>query len=114
MNHLLLSLALGVWSAPAVDSPLPFASFRAGVSAPVGPPAPPRRISMSSDQPTHRVRNALIGALIGGAAGIVTCTVISNIAKDPGTGFSTCTWKGYLLLGGSGAGLGGLIGVLVR
>lgn len=56
----------------------------------------------------------MIGALIGGAAGIVTCTVISNWVKDSGTGFSTCTWKGYLLLGGSGAGLGALIGALVK
>jgi len=56
----------------------------------------------------------VIGAVIGGAAGVVTCTGISNIVKDPGTGFSTCTWKGYLLLGGSGAGLGALIGALIH
>ena len=63
---------------------------------------------------THRARNALIGGLIGSAAGIVTCTVISNIAKDPGTGFSTCTRKGYFIMGLGGAGVGALIGALFK
>jgi hypothetical protein len=105
MNQLLLTLVLGTTS--------PFGSLRAGISAPA-PPAAPFRITVTAGEPSHRVRNAVIGAAIGGAAGLITCTVISNIAKDPGTGFSTCTWKGYLLLGGSGAGLGALIGALIH
>lgn len=106
MNQLLLALTLGASS--------PFASFRAGISAPVPAPTAPIRITMTAGESTHRVRNSVIGAAIGGAAGVVTCTVISNIAKDAGSGFSTCTWKGYLLLGGSGAGLGALIGALIH
>lgn len=61
----------------------------------------------------HRGRNALIGGLIGGATGIIACTVISNIQKDPGTGFSTCATSGYVGLGLGGAGLGALIGALL-
>jgi hypothetical protein len=105
MNQLLLAVVLGTSS--------PFASFRAGISAPVAPPGP-IRITVAASESPDRVGNALLGAAIGAAAGIVTCTVISNIAKDPGTGFSTCTWKGYLLLGGTGAGLGGLVGALIH
>ncbi len=64
--------------------------------------------------PKHnRGRNALIGALISGATGIITCTVISNIMKDPGTGFSTCATSGYVGLGLGGAALGALIGALL-
>ena len=106
MNQLLLSFTIGI------SSPSPFASLRAGVTAPVPSPAP-IRVSLPAGQP-DRLGNAVLGAVIGGAAGIVTCTVISNIVKDSGTGFSTCTWKGYLLLGGSGAGLGALIGALAH
>jgi len=114
MNQLLLSLVLGVSSVPAVDPPLPFASLRAGISAPVPTSSPVARLNLLQERKPDRVRNALIGAVIGGAAGIVTCTVISNIVKDSGTGFSTCTESGYLLLGLSGAGLGALIGALIR
>ena len=114
MNHLLLSLALGLPSGSGGDPALPFASFRAGIHAPAAPAAPPIRLIVAVDSKPDRLGNALLGAAIGGAAGIITCTVISNIAKDAGTGFSTCTWKGYLLLGGSGAGLGALIGALIH
>lgn len=106
MNQLLLTLVLGTTS--------PFGSLRAGISAPAPSPAAPFRITVTAGESSHRVRNAVIGAAIGGAAGVITCTVISNIAKDAGSGFSTCTWKGYLLLGGSGAGLGALIGALIH
>ena len=63
---------------------------------------------------SHRLRNALIGGVIGGVAGVVTCTAISNATNDPGTGFSTCTTKGYLLFGLGGFGLGALIGALIK
>ena len=114
MNPLLLSLGLSLSSVPAVDPPPPFASLRAGISAPVPAPNPAGPMILFQEHKPDRVRNAIIGAVIGGAAGIVTCTVISNIVKDPGTGFSTCTESGYLLLGLSGAGLGALIGALVH
>ena len=62
---------------------------------------------------THRVRNALIGGVIGAAAGAVVCTAISNIADDAAVDrFTTCTAKGYLLTGGVGFGAGFLAGWL--
>jgi len=60
-----------------------------------------------------RGRNAVIGAVIGTVAGLAFCTVVSNIAKDPGSGFSTCTRDGYLLSGGVGLALGLAIGPIV-
>jgi len=62
----------------------------------------------------NRGRNAILGGLIGAVTGLIACTVISNIANDPGTGFSTCTSKGYLMLGLGGGGLGALIGALIK
>jgi hypothetical protein len=61
----------------------------------------------------RRGRNALIGGAIGTVAGLTFCTVVSNLVNDPGSGFSTCTLKGYLLTGGVGFGLGFLIGLTV-
>lgn len=61
----------------------------------------------------HRVRNALLGGAIGAAAGAVVCTAISNIADDAAVDrFTTCTWKGYALLGSPGFGAGFLVGWL--
>jgi hypothetical protein len=60
-----------------------------------------------------RTGNALLGGVIGAAAGVAFCTVVSNIVKDEGTGFSTCTTKGYLLTGGVGFALGFLVGLTV-
>jgi hypothetical protein len=72
-------------------------------------------LSASPIQPvagTHRRgRNALIGGAIGTVAGLAFCTIVSNLVNDPGSGFSTCTMKGYLLTGGVGFGLGFLIGL---
>jgi hypothetical protein len=62
----------------------------------------------------HRVRNALIGGVVGAAAGVAACTVFSNIADDAAADrFTTCTAKGYLLTGGIGFGAGFLVGWLV-
>ncbi len=61
----------------------------------------------------RRGRNALIGGAIVTVAGLAFCTVISNLVNDPGSGFSTCTRKGYLLTGGIGLGAGVLIGLIV-
>lgn len=72
------------------------------------------RLRLDAPQESHRLRHALIGGVIGGATGIVVCTVISNIVKDSGTGFSTCTTSGYLGFGLGGFGVGALIGVLIK
>jgi hypothetical protein len=60
-----------------------------------------------------RTRNALLGGAIGALAGVTFCTVVSNLVKDEGTGFSTCTTSGYLLTGGVGLALGLLVGLAV-
>lgn len=56
----------------------------------------------------NRWPRALVGAFIGAAAGLVVCTAISNLSKDRGTGFTTCTSKGYVqfALGGIAIGFG--------
>lgn len=69
--------------------------------------------SWSDAAPSHRGRHALIGGLIGAAAGVITCTVISNIANDPGTGFSTCDATAYVGFGLGGFAVGALLGWLI-
>ena len=76
-------------------------------------PQLPDDLALSDAAPTHRGRHALIGGLIGAAAGVITCTVISNIANDPGTGFSTCDATAYLGFGIGGFAVGALIGWLI-
>ena len=68
--------------------------------------APPRQRSRGS--------YALIGGLIGSAAGIVVCTAISNVVKDEGTGFSTCTTSGYVGFAAGGFAVGALVGYLIK
>ncbi len=105
----------GALSAPAQDqAPLPaiqptrFESWR--------PTTVPRealstiRVQASSVT-SRRSRNPLIGGAIGTIAGLAFCTAFSNLVKDAGTGFSTCTLKGYVLTGGIGFTLGFLIGL---
>jgi hypothetical protein len=61
----------------------------------------------------HRLRNALIGGVIGAAAGAVVCTAISNIADDSAMDrFTTCTTDGYLVSSGIGFGAGFVVGWL--
>ncbi|HEX6089192.1 MAG TPA: hypothetical protein VFZ13_03425 [Gemmatimonadales bacterium] len=62
----------------------------------------------------RRIRNALIGGVIGATAGAVVCTAISTIADDSASDrISTCTWKGYLLLGSIGFAAGFGIGLAI-
>ena len=62
---------------------------------------------------TRRGRRALVGGAIGAVAGLAVCTVISNMTDEGAKGFSTCTWKGYLLTGGIGFGVGFAAGWLL-
>jgi hypothetical protein len=62
---------------------------------------------------SRRGRRALIGGAIGAVAGLAVCTVISNLTDERVRGFSTCTWKGYLLTGGIGFGVGFAAGWLL-
>lgn len=81
---------------------------------------PPRpsindRLRLSIPRQRNRAGHALVGGVIGSAAGILVCTGISNLAKDEGSGFSTCTAKGNVALGlGGGFGVGALIGALIK
>ena len=61
-------------------------------------------------EPKDRVGNALLGGAIGTVAGVAFCTAFSNLVNE-GTGFSTCTTRGYLLTGGVGLALGLLVGL---
>ena len=80
---------------------------------PVHRPAPPsyQLVRGAGLGRKDRAGNAALGGVLGALAGVAVCTVVSNLVKDEGTGFSTCTAKGYLLLGGVGLGLGALIGL---
>ncbi|HEV8150073.1 MAG TPA: hypothetical protein VGP61_07825 [Gemmatimonadales bacterium] len=78
--------------------------------------APPSLVALRLTEMQRRDRtgHAVLGGAIGAATGIVACTVISNLVKDPGSGFSTCTTKGYLGFALGGAALGALLGWLLR
>jgi hypothetical protein len=58
---------------------------------------------------SQRLRHGLIGGAIGAVAGAAVCTAISNLTNE-GTGFSSCTRKGYLLFGAGGFALGFAVG----
>lgn len=82
----------------------------------VRPAAP--ALAIHAWPPTVPVRRnpgtrTLWGAVLGAAAGIVTCTAISNAIEEEG-GFHTCTAKGYLLFGLGGAAGGALVAKLTE
>lgn len=83
---------------------------------PIGTAFPSRAISLNERlrldtvAPSHRVRHAVIGGVIGAAAGVLVCTAISNLVKDSGDGFTTCDTKAYIVFGLGGAAAGALIG----
>ena len=72
------------------------------------------RLRLPAASSPNRLRRALIGGVIGSAAGVVTCTAISNLVKDRGTGFSTCTTSGYTGFIVGGFAVGALIGAITR
>jgi hypothetical protein len=79
-----------------------------------GPSSLTERLRLDAAPEGHRTRHAVIGGVLGAAAGAITCTVISNMVKDSGTGFSTCDTKAYVAFGLGGLGVGALIGALVK
>ena len=105
---LLPHAALAQQSGPVIRPAVTFQSWALARSE-RHPAIPPRNTDV--DGAGDRAGNAALGGVIGAAAGIVFCTVVSNIANDRGTGFSTCTAKGYLLIGGVGGALGLLVGL---
>lgn len=115
---LLALSALLLWSVPAeaqqvaslVQQPPVFASWRPAASTGGVAPLASLRTTVA---PRQRTRNALIGGAIGTVAGLAVCTAISNMIDEGAAGFSTCTWKGYLLTGGVGLGVGFAVGWLL-
>lgn len=88
--------------------PLQFESWRAAslpgasVDLALGHLAAPSR---------HRTRRALVGGVIGAAAGVVLCTTVSTLANDSADGgLSFCPLDSYLLIGGVGFALGAALG----
>ena len=116
MSRLLLVILL-IAAPPLVEAQVrsePVALTRSIFATPDAQTTPitGRAIRMPEASP-HRLGNALIGGVIGAAAGAVVCTAISNIADDSAVDrFTTCTTKGYLLTGGIGFGAGFLVGWL--
>ena len=96
------------YPAPVPQRQAAFASWEPGGIAAAEDDAPHRSAAISP-----RGRRALIGGAIGAAAGLAVCTVISNLTDEGAEGFSTCTWKGYLLTGGIGFGVGFAAGWLL-
>jgi hypothetical protein len=85
--------------------------------------APARNVSVDASALTDRLRlaplrqrsrtgHAVLGGVIGAAAGIVVCTAISNYVNEGG--FSTCTTTGYVVHAAVGFGIGALIGALIK
>lgn len=64
--------------------------------------------------PRNRKRHALLGGLIGAAAGVVLCTAVSTLSNDSAEGgLSFCPLDSYLLIGGAGFVLGAAIGWVI-
>jgi hypothetical protein len=104
---LLPATAVAQLSGPVAGEQRVFVSWEPAAFADQAPPVVLLGVSSRSKD---RVGNALLGGTIGAVAGVAFCTVVSNIVKDEGTGFSTCTTSGYLLTGGIGFGLGFIVG----
>lgn len=97
-------------AAPIPHQPAAFAAWRpSALAAEAGPSSPYGAGTAIS----RKGRRALIGGAIGAVAGLAVCTVISNMTDEGAAGFSTCTWKGYLLTGGIGFGVGFAAGWLL-
>ena len=93
-------------STPAM--PLQFESWR--MASPLGVSNKPtvRPVDLSSRK---RTQQALLGGLIGAAAGVTVCTVFSTLIDDSADrGISFCPLDTNLLFGGAGFVLGAAIG----
>ena len=114
---LLFALALAPRAIAAQAEPESVMHRPAAYASWTPPPAEPPVIQGGALVPAARpgrMRNALVGGAIGAAAGVVVCTVISTIADDSAEDrISTCTWKGYLLLGSIGFAAGFGIGLAI-
>ena len=99
------SLRPNALSLSARPTPAPFGTDSSSLNS---------RLGLSRALEQGRAGKVVLGGLIGGAAGIVVCTAISNLVKDSGTGFSTCTTSGYLGFALGGAAVGATVGALIK
>jgi hypothetical protein len=96
---------------PLAAVPLQFESWRLASSLDsTGAPTVSRLVVVSRD----RGDQALLGGIIGAAAGVVSCTVISTFIDDSAEGgLSFCPLDTYLYFAGGGFVLGAIIGWLI-
>ena len=88
--------------------PLQFQSWRATSPVEVSSKLTVDRLVADS---RNRTRQALLGGVIGAAAGVVVCTAFSTLINDSAKGgLSFCPLDTNLLFGGAGFVLGAVIG----
>ena len=113
----LLAALVGTVTSPAraqSPSPIPaaqalqFESWRAVLPGEVSSKLTVARLVQG---PRNRTRQALLGGVIGAAAGVVVCTAFSTLIDDSAKGgLSFCPLDTNLLFGGAGFLLGAVIG----
>lgn len=116
---LIAGLFLGIAGSAQAQSPRPlpatlplrFESWQAaGPLSRLGKPADGQFVATSR----NRRHQALLGGVIGAAAGVVSCTAVSTLTNDSADGgLSFCPLDSYLLIGGAGLVLGAVIGWVI-
>ena len=93
---------------PIPGRPLQFESWQAASTIEVSTKVTVAGLVMGE---RNRTRQALLGGVIGAAAGVVVCTAFSTLINDSAEGgLSFCPLDTYLLIGGAGFVLGAAIG----
>ena len=112
----LLAALVGTVASPArAQSPSPIAAarplqFESWQPAAAGEVNSKLTVSLVQDS-KNRTRQALLGGVIGAAAGVVVCTAFSTLIDDSVKGgLSFCPLDTNLLFGGAGFVLGAAIG----
>ena len=111
---LLLLVTTRAAAQPSRSGQPPFRTSLTSLTSPTSPSTLTARLRLPPAPARDRTGHVLVGGLIGSAAGIVACTAISNYVKDKGTGFSTCTTKGYVGFVAGGFAVGAVIGALIK
>jgi hypothetical protein len=116
---LIAGLFLAIAGSAQAQSPQPlsaalpsrFESWQAaGPLSGTGKPADGQFVATS----WNRKHQALLGGVIGAAAGVVFCTTVSTLTNDSADGgLSFCPLDSYLLIGGAGFVLGAAIGWVI-
>jgi hypothetical protein len=102
----------GATLGPAPEAARVIHELAAAQSVAVDQSALTDRLRLAPLRQRSRAGHAVLGGVIGAAAGIVVCTAISNYVNEGG--FSTCTTTGYVVHAAVGFGVGALIGALIK